>query len=119
MNALITTRTLAASAFVAAATLSMLSFGNSAQAASNLAGCTGPFAKQVIDCCQKVTADHRPLWMRDTGATCTAAAACKAGGGGIHLAARTAMVLPPKYCFIKIVLLDDSSNLPARPARKR
>lgn len=112
MNTLVNTRTLTASAFVAAAAFSILSFGSAAQASGSLAGCTGPNAKKVVDCCLRVTAVHRPLWMMTTRVSCSAAVACKArgGGGGIHLVSRAAVVATPRICSIKIVLQDNPSH---------
>jgi hypothetical protein len=112
MNALITTRTLAASAFVAAAAFSIMSFGNAAEAASNLSSCSGPSAKKVVDCCQRMTALRRPLWMRDAGSSCHTALFCKSAGGGsfIHPTFAAVVNKPKKLCAIMVVLEDNPSH---------
>ena len=121
MHTLVSTRTLTASAFVAAAAFSILSFGSTAQASGSLAGCTGPNAKKVIDCCQQVTAGHRPYWMLTSRVSCGGAVVCKAGGGGggIRLATRTAMVATPKICSIVAIIEDNPSRSLPTPSRGR
>jgi hypothetical protein len=77
MSKLFNIRNLTAGAFITAATLSMLSFGGSAQASANLMSCSGPTAGKVIDCCQKLTRQDRPLWMREAGSTCHDVVVCR------------------------------------------
>jgi hypothetical protein len=77
MSKLFNNRNLTAGAFIAAATLSILSFGGSAQASTSVLSCVGPSAGKVIDCCQKLTRQDRPLWMRDTGSTCREIVVCR------------------------------------------
>ena len=66
----------AAAAFGAAALFSMLSFGNSAEAAS-VFSCKGPTAKKVVACCEQITKENRlPLWMTQAGINCRSAVIC-------------------------------------------
>ena len=77
MTKFFNTRTFTIGAFVAAATLSMLSFAGSAQASANLSSCSGPSAGKAIDCCQRLTRHDRPLWMREAGSTCHEVVVCR------------------------------------------
>ena len=66
----------AAAAFGAAALFSMLSFGNSAEAAS-VFSCKGPTAKQVVACCEQITKENGlPRWMTKAGINCRSAVVC-------------------------------------------
>jgi hypothetical protein len=98
-------RILTAGAFVAAATFSILSLGNSAQASTSLSGCGGPSAQKVIDCCQKFTRISRPLWMIDSESSCHGATVCTSRSSGIVGAVSTV-----KRCYIKRVNLDNETH---------
>ena len=66
----------AAAAFGATALFSMLSFGNSAEAAS-VFSCKGTSLKKVADCCEQIVKENgRPLWMTQAGATCRSVTVC-------------------------------------------
>ena len=67
----------AAAAFGAAALFSMLSFGNSAEAAS-VFSCKGASATKVASCCEKVVEEkgRRPLWMIQAKMNCHDAVSC-------------------------------------------
>ena len=65
---------IAAAAFAA---LSAFSFGGSAEAAGNPLSCQGKTAAKVVACCEQLTKDRRPLWMRSTGTSCREAVRCK------------------------------------------
>ena len=64
---------IAAAAFAA---LSAFSFGGSAEAAGNPLSCQGKTAAKVVACCEQLTKDHRPFWMRTTGTNCRTAVRC-------------------------------------------
>jgi uncharacterized protein YfaQ (DUF2300 family) len=68
---------IAAAAFVTVAALSAFSFGGSAEAAGNPLSCQGKTAAKVVACCEQLTKDHRPFWMRSTGISCREAVRCK------------------------------------------
>jgi hypothetical protein len=105
MTKFFTTRILTTGAFVAAATFSILSLGNSAQASASLSGCSGPSAQKVIDCCQKFTRISRPLWMIDSQSSCHEATVCASRGSGI-----VGAVSKVKRCYIKQVNLDNETH---------
>ena len=65
---------IAAAAFAA---LSAFSFGGSAEAAGNPLSCQGKTAAKVVACCEQLTKDHLPLWMRSTGTSCREAVRCQ------------------------------------------
>ena len=65
---------IAAAAFAA---LGAFSFGGSAEAAGNPLSCQGKTAAKVVACCEQLTKDHLPLWMRSTGTSCVEAVRCK------------------------------------------
>ncbi len=75
MSKFITPRMLGASAFVAAATFSILSLSTSARASEGLAGCSGT-ASAVISCCERFTSGHRPFWMVQSNVTCNKIVRC-------------------------------------------
>ena len=67
----------AAAAFGAAALFSVLSFGNSAEAASVLS-CQGSTAAKVKSCCEQLVKENgRPFWMVQSGTTCSDLVACQ------------------------------------------
>ena len=67
---------IAAAAFGTAALFSMLSFGNSAEAAS-VFSCKGPTAKKVVACCEQITKENGlPRWMVQSGISCRSAVVC-------------------------------------------
>jgi hypothetical protein len=66
----------AAAAFGTAVLFSMLSFGNSAEAAS-VFSCKGPTAKKVVACCEQITKEKGlPHWMIQSGINCRSAVVC-------------------------------------------
>ena len=65
---------IAAAAFAA---LSAFSFGGSADAAGNPLSCQGKTAAKAVACCEQLTKDHRPFWMRSTGTSCREAVSCR------------------------------------------
>ena len=65
---------IAAAAFAA---LSAFSFGGGAQAAGNPLSCQGKTAAKVVACCEQLTKDRLPFWMRSTGTSCREAVRCK------------------------------------------
>ena len=67
----------AAATFAAAAMLSVFSFGSNANAAGNALRCQGETAAKVVACCEQLTKDHLPLWMKSTGTTCRKAVRCQ------------------------------------------
>jgi hypothetical protein len=96
-------RSIAAAAFVAAATFSLISLSSSAQASSDVMSCSGSSRVSVIDCCQKLVRIHRPLWMLDSGSSCHAAAVCTSSGGGGSTYGFAAVGAKPKkvLCYIR------------------
>jgi hypothetical protein len=89
----------AAAAFGAAALFSMLSLGNSAQAATSLSSCVGNTAGRVVSCCEKLTEAQRPYWMIQSRTSCRKAAVCRGQGGlTIGIAA-----VAPKRCYLRVV----------------
>jgi hypothetical protein len=113
MTTFFNSRTLIAGAFVAAATISVLSFGSSAQASTTLSSCEGPSAKKVIDCCQKMTRISRPFWMRDSGSSCHTATVCK-GGNGIVIGAAA-----KRYCYIRPIFADNETHGRSKQGRSK
>jgi hypothetical protein len=103
MSKLFNNRTFTAGAFVAATTLSILSFGGSAQASANLMSCSGPSAGKVIDCCQKLTRQDRPLWMREAGSTCHEVVVCRG------------KYSPNNRCYVRIVRKDPEQRETPEP----
>ncbi len=97
----------AAAALGAAAMLSMLSFGGSAEAAQSLSSCKGATASKVISCCEKMVKENgRPTWMIETKTSCHQAAVCKGGSGPSPLA----LVVVAKRCYLRTVVLMDESH---------
>jgi hypothetical protein len=73
MTKSINLRMITTAAFVAAATFSILSFGNAAQASGNPLSCHGPSGKKVMDCCaQMLGANRTPSWKVRAERTCHA-----------------------------------------------
>ena len=69
MTNVITPRTLTASAFIATVTISLMSFGSSAQASTEVVSCNGGYNPVVLDCCSQDNND-RPSFLIRTGKTC-------------------------------------------------
>ena len=89
------TKFTAAAAFGAAALLSMLAFGSTAEAKSVLS-CQGGTSKKVVDCCEKLVKENgRPYWMIQAGTSCKKAATCRGGPNDI-----AAIALVVKRCYI-------------------
>lgn len=65
---------------IATAAIGLVSNSPSSQAATKLSRCTGPTAKKVIDCCEKIVRVRKPYWMVSTGATCASSVVCISGG---------------------------------------
>lgn len=66
----------AGAAFGSAVLFSMLSFGNSAEAAS-VFSCKGPTAEKVVACCEQITKENGlPHWMIQSRINCRSAVVC-------------------------------------------
>ena len=102
----------AAAAFGAAALFSMLSFGSSAEAA-RVSSCQGPTASSVKSCCEQLVKENgRPVWMVQSGTSCSKATRCRGGYTTIGIAALVA-----KRCYIQAVyeVKDEGGGHPERP----
>jgi hypothetical protein len=102
MSKFITPRMLGASAFVAAATFSILSLSTSARASEGLAGCSGT-ASSVISCCERFTSGHRPYWMVQSNVTCNKIVRCVQG----------------RRCYANIVLVEGGDTITKVSRAKR
>lgn len=69
MTKIISTRVLTASAFAAAAAISMMSLGSTAQASSQVVSCNGAYNQMVLECCG-VTNTEQFAFMVRTGKHC-------------------------------------------------
>ena len=110
------TKFTAAAAFGAAALLSMLAFGGTAEAKSVLS-CQGGTSKKVVDCCEKLVKENgRPFWMVQSGMTCKKITVCRGGSNLLAVA-----VVAPNRCYARVLeTRDDGSEKhgdPGRPTR--
>lgn len=81
MGKSISFQTLLKASFMATAAVGFLSMSSPSEAATKLSRCTGPTAKKVIDCCEKIVRVRKPYWMVSTGASCASSVVCISGGG--------------------------------------
>ena len=89
----------AAAAFGAAALFSMLSFGSSAEAA-RVSSCEGATASKVKSCCEQIVKESgRPVWMVQSGTSCSKAVVCRGGSGPLAVA----VLVVPNRCYIHAV----------------
>ena len=99
----------AAAAFAAVAILSVMAFGNNAKASGNPMNCKGSTATSVVHCCQEMTSDGLPLWMRQTSTSCQTAAVCRGGRGG-PIGITAVAVKTVKRCYIVRILRENDSH---------
>lgn len=84
-----------AAALAATAAIAIFAQIGPASAARNVLNCEGNSRVKVIDCCQKIYNQRRPLWMMNGNVSCRKVVTCKAGGRSIAGAAA------PKRCWVK------------------
>jgi len=68
-----------AAALAATATIAVFAQIGPASAARNVLSCEGNSRLKVIDCCQKIYNQRRPLWMMNGNVSCHTAVQCRAG----------------------------------------
>ena len=97
------THMLTAGAFVAAATLGILSFDSNAEATGSVFSCQGSTAKKVVSCCEEMTRNRLPFWMMKSGKNCTQiTVVCRA-----KATYSTVAGIPIKKCYVKNI--DDEN----------
>jgi hypothetical protein len=78
----------------AASIISLLSFGNSAEASRGVSSCQGKTASSVIECCQEIVAQNgTPMWMRGDSLSCHEVVKCEW-----------------KYCHVQVLYLEKESD---------
>jgi len=84
-----------AAALAATAAVGIFAQIGPASAARNVLNCEGNSRVKVIDCCQKIYNQRRPLWMMNSNVSCHKVVTCKGGRRSITGA------LAPKRCWVK------------------
>lgn len=84
---------------------------------SNVLDCRTNTRSAVIDCCQQIVRKKRPIWMMNTGASCSTAASCSSKT--VKSSAITHVEKPKKVLVCSIHRVDpnkpDKPDKPDRP----